>query len=200
MKCLLAHVKSALVLLSLFTVMNVRADETIVSRLPSPQYLDSEVVTNIPFQSWQDGLCKFTYSLAFNATASNNVEMAFGFDADKDGELSDEEIDLVSGWDCGEWFLEDGAGETRFVSLPAGDDGMHEFSCAMRLRSSGRIEEVVYTDNSIGIFTDVATSKPSWIYSSRWNLIRIVARGDNIRGNERYSVRIDSKGLRIIFR
>ena len=188
------------ILLSLFVIADIQADEKLVSRLPSPQYLDTEVVTNIPFHSWQEGLCKFAYSFTFNATASNNVEMAFGFDADKDGELSDGEIDLVSGWDCGEWFLEDLVGGASYTSLPAGDDTLHEFSCAMRLRSSGRIEEVSYTDNSIGIFTDVATTKPSWIYSSRWNLIRIVARGDNIRGNECYSVRIDSKGLRIIFR
>ena len=44
----------------------------------------------MPICVWQEGICKFAYSLSFNATPSNNVEMAFGRDSDKDGLLSEE--------------------------------------------------------------------------------------------------------------
>ena len=48
--------------------------------LPPVEYLDTETVTNVPFTAWQDHLRYFTFKLAFNATPSNNVEMAFGMD------------------------------------------------------------------------------------------------------------------------
>jgi hypothetical protein len=200
MNGLFASEKLALYLLSFFSLIVLRVDAVIVSSLPSPQYLDTEVVTNMPFRVWQDGLCKFTYSLSFNATSSNNLEMAFGCDADKNGQLSDDEIGMIAGWDCGEWFLKDAASGGIETSLPVGDDGFHEFSCILRLRSSGMIEEVSCTDNSTNIFQDITSAKPCWLYSRDWDLMRIVARGDNVRGNERFSARIDSKGLRIIFR
>jgi hypothetical protein len=200
MNCLFANKVLSLYLLSVFSLMVLRVGAVLISSLPSPQYLDTEVVTNMPFRVWQDGLCKFTYSLSFNATSSNNLEMAFGCDADKNGQLSEDEIGMIAGWDCGEWFLKDVASGEIESSSPVGDDGVHEFSCIMRLHSSGMIEEVTYTDNSTNIFPNVISAKPYWLYSSNWDLLRIVARGDNVRGNERFSARVDSKGLRIIFR
>ena len=43
------------------------------------------------------------------ASPSNNVEVAFGTDADGDGVLDLWETDCVIGWDCGAWFVRKGA-------------------------------------------------------------------------------------------
>lgn len=107
MNCLFAKRKLALYLLTVISLMILRVDAVIIFSLPSPQYIDTEVVTNMPICVWQEGICKFVYTLFFNATPSNNVEMAFGRDADKDGLLSEDEIGMIVGWDCGEWFLRD---------------------------------------------------------------------------------------------
>ena len=48
--------------------------------LPPVAYLDTETVINVPFTASQEHLRYFTVKLAFNATPSNNVEMAFGMD------------------------------------------------------------------------------------------------------------------------
>ncbi len=66
--------------------------------LPSVAHADTEVVTNVPFAAWQEHVGKFTFTLACNATASNNVQVAFGKDADGDGELSLAESELIAGW------------------------------------------------------------------------------------------------------
>ena len=42
--------------------------------------------------------------LDFNGTPSNNVEVAFGTDADGDRSLSLDETDVVIGWECGRYF------------------------------------------------------------------------------------------------
>ena len=71
--------------------------------LPPVEYPDTEVVTNVAVLA--QGSCEYAFELAFLGTASNNVEIAFGTDADGDGALSLDEIGLSVGWNCGEWFV-----------------------------------------------------------------------------------------------
>ena len=77
--------------------------------LPSVEYPDTEVVTNVAV--FAQGSCEYAFELAFLGTASNNVEIAFGMDADGDGALSVDEIRLSAGWDCGDrvWRWRSGA-------------------------------------------------------------------------------------------
>ena len=100
--------------------------------LPPVEYLDTETVTNVPFSAWQEHLRHFTFKLAFNATPSNNVEMAFGTDGAtgttgvspvEDGTLSPDECDLVVGWDCGAWFVEKGTTGERVTAAPTDEHG-----------------------------------------------------------------------------
>ena len=95
--------------------------------LPPVEHLDTETVTNVPFTAYQPHLRHFIVKLAFNATPSNNVEMAFGTDGStgttgvlpvEDGELSPDECDLTVGWDCGAWFVEEGATGERVTAAP----------------------------------------------------------------------------------
>ena len=63
--------------------------------LPPVAHIDTEATTNVPFTAWQEHVGKFKFSLACRTTATNNVQFAFGRDADDDGILSLEESDLV---------------------------------------------------------------------------------------------------------
>ena len=63
--------------------------------LPPVEYIDTETTTNVPFMAWQEHVGKFKLSLTCCTTATNNVQFAFGRDADNDGILSLEESDLV---------------------------------------------------------------------------------------------------------
>ena len=131
----------------MFVVTMALAVVSVASALPSARpslppimYLDTETVTNVPFTAWQPQLRYFTFKLAFNATPSNNVEMAFGT-ANRttdslpvgngntgttgilpveDGVLTLDEYDLTVGWDCGMLFVENGTtgereGQTTLV-------------------------------------------------------------------------------------
>ena len=73
--------------------------------LPAPVHADAESSTNVPFSFGGAGRRVFTLSLSLSATSSNCVEVAFGRDADMDGELSDREAALAVGWDCGSWIV-----------------------------------------------------------------------------------------------
>ena len=73
--------------------------------LPPVQHLDTEVVTNLAISVASQRSREYAFELSFCGTASNNVEIAFGVDADGDGALSSNEIGLSAGWDCGEWLV-----------------------------------------------------------------------------------------------
>ena len=56
--------------------------------LPPVAHDDAETTTNVPFAAWQDCAGKFRFSLTCRTTPTNNVQIAFGTDADGDGVLS----------------------------------------------------------------------------------------------------------------
>ena len=61
-----------------------------VPKLPAPTFADTEVATNIHIKAWTETTRLFNVILEFDATPSNNVQVAFGTDDSADGNLSDE--------------------------------------------------------------------------------------------------------------
>lgn len=147
--------------------------------LPPIGHADTETVTNLPFTAWEQGLREFRFDLEFTGTSSNNVEMAFGTDMDGNGELSDGEVAVLAGWDCGELFIANNAADERVTE--ASTDGAHVFSCVCGMRSNGRIANVACTNDRSAVFLDLAAAKPSWLHSSGWNMVRLTGRGENVR-------------------
>ncbi len=82
--------------------------------LPLVEHPDTEVVTNLVISTAAQGSREYAFELVFSGAASNNVEIAFGTDADGDGALSVDEIGLSAGWDCGEWFIMNAATGEQF--------------------------------------------------------------------------------------
>ena len=180
----------------------------VCSVLPPVAHLDTEIVTNVPFTAWQQHLRHFTFKLAFNGTPSNNVEMAFGTDRItgteilpvEDGALTPDERDLVVGWDCGAWFVENGATGERVTAAPAGGCGAHELAVRVRIDHQGTVDDVRFLDNGMEVFAGLAASKPPWLHSSEWNRLRLVGRGENVRAGERFFVQITPQGTSVKLR
>ena len=166
--------------------------------LPPVEYIDTETVTNVSFTAWEQGLKEFRFDLEFTGTASNNVEMAFGTDADGNGTLTDDEVAVIVGWDCGELFVANNATDERVTT--AATDGLHHFSCLFEMRSSGSIVSASYSDNGSSLFPSLAETKPSWLYSPDWNMVRMTGRGENIRAGERFSAKVTPQGFSIRLR
>ena len=186
---------------TLMAVSAVLALPPVQSVLPPVEHLDTETVTNMPFTAWQRNLRDFTVKLSFVATPSNNVEIAFGTDTGTtgilpvgDGELSPDECDLVVGWDCGSWFVEDGETGERFTAAPTGGFGAHDFALRVRLRHNGAIESVRFLDNGTEVFSEIAASKPAWLHAPAWNCMRLVGRGENVRAGERFFAQVTPQG------
>ncbi len=106
-------------------------------RLGSSQYADTEVSTNVAFAAWTERMFAFEYELDFDGTPSNNVQVAFGIDADGDGILAPEEERMAVGWDCGEWFVRNVAEDIGLAQVPLAGAGPQLFRFSLRFGSDG---------------------------------------------------------------
>ena len=58
-----------------------------VSLLPPSEFADTEVSTNIAFAVERPAMTRIEFTVALDATPTNNVEIAIGTDANGDGNL-----------------------------------------------------------------------------------------------------------------
>ena len=93
----ISRMKRAMTVLMFVSVASVWASGPL--SLPAVEKADAEVVTNVPLPALSRRAGRFSFSLGCHATPTNNVEIAFGADADEDGVLAPRETRLVVGWD-----------------------------------------------------------------------------------------------------
>ena len=119
-----------------------------VEPLSAPEYADTEVSTNIPFSVSLDTMSRIEFTLTFDASPTNAVEVSVGVDENGDGRLSTTEAAWTFGYDCGRWFTRD-ADEDRQTEEPAPDTGRITRTFLLR---KGRLDP-------------------------DWNLVKVVRRG-----------------------
>ena len=79
-----------------------------IGPLPPSEYADTEVSTNIPIHVNLERLDWMRFVLELLPTATNDVEVLIGHDADTNGVLSVGESRIAFGYDCGNWFVREG--------------------------------------------------------------------------------------------
>lgn len=119
-----------------------------VKPMPPCAYADTEVSTNIAFVVDRAMMTRIEFTVALDATPTNNVEVAIGTDANGDGNLAPEEAAYVFGYDCGRWFM-------RVGEL---------FDCSIvQLDGAGRLEK-----------TFILKMRK---LDTTWNLVKVTRRG-----------------------
>jgi len=173
-----------------------------VPELPPPVFADTEVSTNVAMKAWTERTRMFNVVLSFDATPSNNVQVAFGTDASADGNLSDEEAGLTLGWDCGEWFIASDAVTNRFTAAPAGTETRKELRLQMSLGADGLPRKLELADGTSPLaFTGfyLSPAPPAWMFSKDWNLLKVVARGIDEQ-NEQITVVLSNDAVMLLLR
>ena len=183
--------KRTTILLSSLILSSVATATDIRPMLPPVDHPDTEVMTNMAVSA--QGSREYSFGLTFSGTASNNVEIAFGSDADSNGALSIDEIGLYAGWDCGEWFVMNAATGER-VSVSAAE-GAHSLVGMIRLRTGGRVREIAFRDGAAALFPTLQGAARTWAFPADWNMVRLVGRGENIRSGEHFHVTATSHGI-----
>lgn len=150
----------------------VAAAYAVTAPMPPPSpYADTEAVTNVSFSAGLAGDNVFAFALELDAMPSNNVEVAFGCDANGNGTLDSAEAAFVIGWDCGEWFFRDIAADV--AGSCAGSCGRRKLDWSLRLDPSLAPKTLrAYAGGAALPFPMTAT-----MYDPSWNVARVTVRG-----------------------
>ena len=148
------------------------ATEQTVSGLPESPFTDTEVSTDVVFSAGRAEARTFRMSLELTATTNNCLAVAFGVDANGNGVLDHAEVDVVWGWDCGEWFWRDRrSGQGSRLSR---DGGPSRIDVRMELDPFRRAKSVQASDPGGAVFSGTV---PATLFDPEWNLMRVTARG-----------------------
>ena len=141
-----------------------------VGPLPSPEYADTEVTTNIPFAVSLETMSRIEFTLTFDASPTNAVEVSVGVDENGDGWLSTTEAAWTFGYDCGHWLTRN-ADESRETDEPAAETGRITRTFLLRKRRldpDWNLVKVVRRGvRSIGEIAVVTGSKPGFALEVR---------------------------------
>ena len=140
--------------MALASCLSVPAFGVTIPGLPQSAFADTEVSTNIVFVVERPAMTRIEFTVALDATPTNNVEVAIGTDANSDGNLAVEEAAYVFGYDCGAWF-----------ARSAGLEGLGSLECLGSLEGlgGGRVEK-----------TFVLKRRQ---LDTAWNLVKVTRRG-----------------------
>ena len=147
------------------------ARKATVESLPVSPYADTEVATNVVFGVGVAGNDVFSVSFELDASPSNNVEVAFGHDANANGILDDSEAAFALGWDSGEWFFRDIAADV--AGFCVGSCGHIKFDWNVGLDSALAPR---YLRASAGGAL-LPFQMMNTMYDPAWNMARVTARG-----------------------
>lgn len=150
--------------------------------LPPAVHADTETVTNVPFAVALDVAGRLSFDLVCRATPSNNVEVAFGRDADGNGRLDVGEEGCLVGWDCGAWFVREGADGEALTAVPERppDDGVRTLAWRLRVDADGAPSRLDARADGDAVFGALADAPPAWLHSPSWDVVRLTGRGIDV--------------------
>ena len=153
--------------------------------LPAPAHADMEVSRDIPLDPAfsAPGADTFRVTLAFEGTATNNVQIALGRDAaPADGALSAAETAFIAGWDRGGWFIRPRGLAERLDAPGGGADGPKTLTFQIRRAVSGTLADAVFTAGGVPLAFPGLSPAPEWLDPSDWGLLRVTSRGTGAPG------------------
>ena len=163
-----------------------QADGVAVTNQP-PTHAGWEASQDVPLPPRQAETRFFKAEITFTATTSNNVQMAFGSDVDKDGKLPAEETAATVGWDRGAWFILSGDLLQKFTSIPqdASAATNRTLRMSVRLSADGTPIGLSCKDgNGNALAFAGLEGIPSWISPKLWDTAALTARGWDARDEQ----------------
>ena len=155
----------------------IAASLVVVPTLPKSNYVDFEVSTNIAFRTDKIGVKVLEVRIEFAGSESNCVEVAFGRDADGNGDLSPEEMRFLLGWRGGRRFVEDVASDERRYEDAEPVSGRRFLALSVETGGERFPRKPAFTCESGPCFTSLAADAPRFPWDSTWNIAKIVRRG-----------------------
>lgn len=178
------HTRAFFFLAALFKgVACAEAATTLVTNQPPP-HAGWEASSDVLLPPRKAETRFFKAEISFTATASNNVQVAFGSDVDKDAKLPAEETAATLGWDRGAWFILSGDLLQKFTCIPqdAATSTNRTLRMTVRLTANGTPIGLSFKDgNGNPLAFEGLEGIPAWISPKSWDMAALTARGWDVR-------------------
>ncbi len=146
-----------------------------------PAFADTEVSTNVAVCVDYVRMQEVRLNLVLNGCASNCLQVAFGRDADGDGDLGFSETEAVYGYRNGRFFAEGVTAGERIEEVAADSEDSRQLSVRMLLDVRRGLKSFAATDgNGDGVLDGLSPSGHPWLYNPAWNVIRVTRRGPGV--------------------
>lgn len=156
-------------------VFCTHAAGVMVESMPHWIYADTEVSTNCQMRFCRNPAEDLRLFLEFSSGESNNVEVAFGCDANTNGVLELSERGLSVGWDCGIWFIRS-LGECGVLCAPVTTNVEKRLDFAMHV-SGYRAKRLACLENDVPLEFNFREQDSSRMFNPQWNMVRLAVRG-----------------------
>ena len=153
----------------------IEAREILLPQTPVSTYEDTESSISAQLPALDENDREFSLSLSLIATASNHLEVAFGLDKNRDGELSLDESELLIGWSCGKWFFSDRRSDVTDVT--DADGGEKSFVWRLRLDGEHKAKRAIAFADSQEVLAIAMEKCCSSYFNPQWNMVRVTSCG-----------------------
>ena len=158
--------------------LRVCARTILVPTLPVSPFADTEVSTNVVIHGSRTDVRNVRIHFQLEGTPTNNLEVAFGCDANTNGVLDISEIETVYGWRGGRYFIENVRAWER-IETPAAATAL----CGVidiQLHNDKHFVPRSFAATCGGepAFANLSTTPPpAWLFRNEWNMVRVIRRG-----------------------
>ena len=158
--------------------LRVYARTILVPTLPVSPFADTEVSTNVVIHEGRTDVRNVQIHFQLEGTPTNNLEVAFGCDANANGVLDVSEIETVYGWRGGRYFIENVRAWER-IETPAAATAL----CGVidiQLHNDKHFVPRSFAATCGGepAFANLSTTPPpAWLFRNEWNVVRVIRRG-----------------------
>ena len=174
----------------------IEAGELILPQTPVSMYEDTESSVSAQLPALDENDREFSLSLSLMATASNHLEVAFGLDKNRDGELSLDESELSIGWSCGKWFFSDRRSDVTDVT--DADGGEKSLVWRIRLNGERKAKRAIAFSDSQEVLADAMEKCCSSYFNPQWNMVRVTSCGiDCLSENVKIVSTADGLSIRV---
>ena len=174
----------------------IEAREILLPQTPVSTYEDTESSISAQLPALDENDREFSLSLSLIATASNHLEVAFGLDKNRDGELSLDESELLIGWSCGKWFFSDRRSDVTDVT--DADGGEKSFVWRLRLDGEHKAKRAIAFADSQEVLAIAMEKCCSSYFNPQWNMVRVTSCGiDSLSENVKIVSTADGLLIRV---
>jgi hypothetical protein len=155
----------------------LRAVEFTVTQMPVSPFADTEVSTNMVINKADINYVDLKFT--FCGTPTNNLEMAFGTDANTNGVLDAEEVETRFGWRGGRYFIENALTCESFDSDAIAGSQNLSVELHLDIRSSPQqVRRIAVSGVNASAFAGILSGRPpAWLWRREWNMMRMTRRG-----------------------